>query len=130
MFFGRSEAPAFISPTKISAAVQDLIEGAEKELVLVTPYFKPWNHQQNAICGRLKARVPVSLIIRADEVSKTAPYLQPFVSDGAWLLCVERLHAKLYMSEKCAILTSMNLVETSALWGAKKRKCRSVSVLQ
>ncbi|WP_254042411.1 phospholipase D-like domain-containing protein [Myxococcus guangdongensis] len=116
MFFGRSdEIPSFIPHSKISSAVQDLIEGAQRELVLVTPYFKPWNHLQNAIRGRLEARIPVALIVREDEVSKTAPHLQPFAAAGAQVLCLDRLHAKLYLSEQCALLTSMNLVETSAL---------------
>ncbi len=116
MFFGRaSENPTFIPHDQISTAVQDLIKEAERELILVTPYFKPWNHLQNAIRTRLKARIPVTLIIRADEVQKTAPYLQPFADEGARVLSLERLHAKLYMSEKQAVLTSMNLLETSAL---------------
>ncbi|NNC18073.1 hypothetical protein HJC22_20375 [Corallococcus exiguus] len=116
MFFGRSnENPTFIPHSKISAAVQDLIEGAQRELTLVTPYFKPWNHLQNAIRGRLKAHVPVTLVIRADELAKTSAHLQPFAAEGAQILSLDRLHAKLYMSEKCAVLTSMNLLETSAL---------------
>ncbi|WP_426754781.1 phospholipase D-like domain-containing protein [Myxococcus sp. Y35] len=116
MFFGRSsENPTFIPHDQISTAVQDLIKEADRELILVTPYFKPWNHLQTAIRTRLKARIPVTLIIRADEIQKTAPYLQPFADEGARVLSLDRLHAKLYMSEKQAVLTSMNLLETSAL---------------
>ncbi|CAM4517472.1 phospholipase D-like domain-containing protein [Corallococcus exiguus] len=116
MFFGRSnENPTFIPHSKISAAVQDLIEGAKRELTLVTPYFKPWNHLQNAIRGRLKEHVAVTLVIRADELTKTSAHLQPFAAEGARIMSLDRLHAKLYMSERCAVLTSMNLLETSAL---------------
>ncbi|NOJ79355.1 hypothetical protein [Myxococcus xanthus] len=67
MFFGRSsENPTFIPHDQISTAVQDLIKETDRELVLVTPYFKPWNHLQTAI----RAPEPVN----ADETVSSRNY--------------------------------------------------------
>ena len=105
----------FIVGPEIQNHVIRLIAEAEKVVVLVTPYFQPWGHLRMAIENARVKGVEVVLILRGGdklkENTETAAY---FVQRGVKVLYLERLHAKLYLTEKAALLTSMNLVEASA----------------
>lgn len=92
-----------------------LINEATKVLVLVSPYLKPWQRLTAAIERARVRGVTIYLILRggedrAQQEAAAAP-LRPFVQP---LLFIEYLHAKVYLSERGAVLTSMNLIETSA----------------
>jgi phosphatidylserine/phosphatidylglycerophosphate/cardiolipin synthase-like enzyme len=113
--FNRAKGIRFLPPEQISTGVLSLIKGAEQRIVLVTPYLKPWNHLRDAILDKAGKGVEVTLIVRADEIEKAAPFLRLFAEAGVRVRELERLHAKLYMSDSEAIHTSMNLLETSAL---------------
>ncbi|WP_158501861.1 phosphatidylserine/phosphatidylglycerophosphate/cardiolipin synthase family protein [Vitiosangium sp. GDMCC 1.1324] len=115
MFFNRAKGIRFLPSEQISAGVLSLIKSAEQRLVLVTPYLKPWNHLRDAILDKAREGLEVSLIVRADELEKAEPFLRLFAEAGVVVLALERLHAKLYLSDSEAIHTSMNLLETSAL---------------
>lgn len=96
--------------------ILNLINGAQQALVLACPYLDPWRALTAAI-ERAHARgVAIHLILRgAEEREKqaaAASVLRPFLSS---LLFIERLHAKVYLSEQAAVLSSMNLVASSAL---------------
>jgi len=92
-----------------------LINEATKVLVLVSPYLKPWQRLTAAIERARVRGVAIHLILRggedrAQQEAAAAP-LRPFLQS---LLFIEYLHAKVYLSERAAVLTSMNLIETSA----------------
>lgn len=92
-----------------------LIDGAQKVLVLVSPYLSPWQRLTAAIERARVRSVAIFLILRggedrAKQEAEAAP-LRPYLQS---LLFIERLHAKVYLSERAAVLTSMNLVEASA----------------
>ena len=96
--------------------ILNLINGAQQALVLACPYFDPWRGLTAAI-ERAHARgVAIHLILRgAEEREKhaaAASALRPFLSS---LRFIERLHAKVYLSEQAAVLSSMNLLASSAL---------------
>ena len=95
------------------------VEKAEHELILITPYIKLWRHISDQIMDALEAGVKTTLIVRKDAYedpkSKMRDELRPILRAGARILTVERLHAKVYLNEKTAIVTSMNLHESSAL---------------
>ena len=96
--------------------ILNLISGAQQALVLACPYFDPWRGLTAAI-ERAHARgVVIHLILRgADERERhaaAASALRPFLSS---LRFIERLHAKVYLSEQAAVLSSMNLLASSAL---------------
>lgn len=93
-----------------------LINEAEQFLILITPYLMPWTGLTTAIERARIRGVTIFLVVRGGEeqskhVAAAAP-LKPFLQS---LLFIERLHAKIYLSDKAAVMTSMNLVETSAL---------------
>lgn len=106
-----------LSGTDISGQVIALIEGARKYVVLVTPYFDPWPRLTTAIkAARAQHGVRVRLLLRGGEdkakQDEKAAELRAF---GVEVSFLERLHAKIYLSESQAIVTSMNLLKSSAL---------------
>lgn len=106
-----------LSGTEISREVLLLIEGAREYLVLVSPYFDPWDRLATEI-KRAKTRpgLKVRLLLRGgedrDKQEAKARDLQAYGVDVAYL---NRLHAKVYISDSQAIVTSMNLLKSSAI---------------
>lgn len=95
--------------------IMTLIDEAKRALILVSPYLSPWQRLTAAIERARVRGVAIFLILRggedrAKQEAEAAP-LRPFLQS---LLFIERLHAKVYLSESAAVLTSMNLVESSA----------------
>ena len=101
-------------PNEIALRVRDLVSASQDFLIVVTPYFRPWAQMQSEIERAAKREVLVRLIVREDEVPKLADVLAPCFTSGVRVLSRTRLHAKLYINESAAILTSMNLIESSA----------------
>ena len=106
-----------LSGTEISSQVIALIENARKIVVLVTPYFDPWGRLTTAIkAARAQHDVKVRLLLRGGEDrAKQEEKAQELISFGAEVSFLDRLHAKVYISETQAIMTSMNLLKSSAL---------------
>ena len=106
---------------QISSYLLELIEKAEKKVVLITPYINVWGHLTQTIETALKRKVRVEIYHRyfitddktsADyELDKSLGQLQKM---GVHCYEVKNLHTKLYFSNKSAIMTSMNLYEHSA----------------
>lgn len=103
-----------LHPTEIALRVRELVGAAQEILIVITPYFKPWTQMQAEIERAVKRDVDVRLIVREDEVSKMHDALAPCFAARIKVLSRTRLHAKLYVTESAAILTSMNLLEASA----------------
>jgi hypothetical protein len=106
-----------IGGTDISGEVLKLIESSEGQLVLITPYFKPWVRLTDAI--RHAASRPgakVRLVVRGGSDREKQEALTSTVkAAGVEIEYLPHLHAKIYLSKTTAIVTSMNLLETSAL---------------
>jgi hypothetical protein len=103
-----------ITDSDVPSAVLDLIRTADKHIVLVSPYNSFWGHLKDEL----------RLAIRQREVRVVAFYnprehtrgdgMDWLYSEGAEVYRVNYLHAKLYLNESSAILTSMNLIEGSS----------------
>jgi phosphatidylserine/phosphatidylglycerophosphate/cardiolipin synthase-like enzyme len=106
-----------LSGTDISGEVLKLIDGAKERLLLVTPYFDPWDRLKMEIrraCGRPGLRV--GLLLRGGEdKEKQEAKAAEIRSFGAAVEYLSRLHAKIYLSESTAIVSSMNLLKSSAI---------------
>lgn len=106
-----------LSSTDISREVLALIEGAQQVLILVSPYFDPWERLTTEIkraANRPGAKV-VLLLRGGDDRAKQEEKARDLVSAGVKVIFLSRLHAKVYISESQAIVTSMNLLKSSAL---------------
>lgn len=105
-----------LSSTDISREVLALIEGAKQILVLVSPYFDPWDRLTTEIKRAQNRGVKVVLLLRGGEDrAKQEEKARELETVGVKIAFLTRLHAKVYISESQAIVTSMNLLKSSAL---------------
>lgn len=102
-----------IKPLEISGKIMTLIEESEKKLVLVSPYVKvgKWYKFKNTIAKALERGVEIEFYIRADE--KDGSSKDEVHELGITPISVPNLHAKLYLNETQAIVTSLNLLFSS-----------------
>ena len=105
-----------ISHGAVLADVMSLIDCAQQRLVLVSPFIDLWPGLVTAL-KRAEARgVDITIISRGgDTKEKHERALRQVQSACGYVGFIERLHAKVYLNEAKAILTSMNLVQSSAL---------------
>ena len=101
----------FITTTRISAELEDIIKNADDYLYLISPFLKV-NKRLKELLEIKPPSVTIHVIYGKSE-------LQP--DEGEWLQQVDAvttsyrkdLHAKCYLNENTALLTSMNLYEFS-----------------
>lgn len=102
-----------IKPAEISAKIMTLIDEAEKELVIVSPYnnLTGWNKLINRIEKAQSKGIDISWYTRKNNVEKNNS--EEVRSLGIEPVLVDDLHAKIYMNENYAIFTSMNMSKIS-----------------
>jgi phosphatidylserine/phosphatidylglycerophosphate/cardiolipin synthase-like enzyme len=102
----------FLDTTGVSFYLQQIINNANERLILISPYLKINDRIKTCLEDKDKFKIDVRLIYGKSE-------LQP--SENNWLkelryvrtsFCKD-LHAKCYLNEKEAIVTSMNLYDFS-----------------
>jgi HKD family nuclease len=107
----------FLSTSGLSAAIEDLIKNSKDRLYLISPYI-----QLSPILKREIQRLDVStsdiqikIVCRKEEKMNINPedleFLQKLKNIN--ILSLESLHAKCYINEKTAIVSSMNLLDVS-----------------
>lgn len=103
-----------ISTTQISSIIEEILDSANQILVIVSPYLK--------ITKRLKVRLSHAF----NQVDQTYIIYREnklLRDEKEWLnsqtnvnlFPIENLHAKIYLNEEQAIITSMNLYEYSQI---------------
>jgi phosphatidylserine/phosphatidylglycerophosphate/cardiolipin synthase-like enzyme len=99
----------------LSGAVIDLIDEAQKFCYLVSPYVQLWPQLEKAIHRAASRRVPVTIITRYPDPRDGRGWYEQDYSKrlGAEIIVLDRLHTKLYVSDRSALLCSMNLVDSS-----------------
>ena len=101
----------FLTTTKISARLEDIIGEAEKELVLVSPYVQFSANLIDRLKDADEKGVRIILIYRDELSPKEREKLDTLKNLS--LYCHPNLHAKCYYNEKQLIITSMNLYDFS-----------------
>jgi hypothetical protein len=99
-----------IKPAEISGKIISLIDEADKELVVISPYndLEHWDKLAARLKKAIGRGIKISFFVR-----KGAKRHEVLSEPGVQVYYVEKLHAKIFLSEKQAILTSMNLVEAA-----------------
>lgn len=101
---------------KVLPAVIELVEQAKSQVVLVSPYNEYSVPLREAVARAAKRTgVRVIAVCRADMADKEHDHLAWLKSIGATVYLVERLHSKIYLNERQAVVTSMNLTKGSAV---------------
>jgi hypothetical protein len=98
-----------IKPAEISSKIMTLIDEADEELIIVSPYndLVGWQKLNNHLKAALKKKIKILYYARENEKHKGLEEL------GIRPVLINNLHAKIYMNEKYAIVASMNLVQYS-----------------
>ena len=101
----------FIPPLEIASKIMTLIVEAEKELILVSPYVKinNWDKMKKSLSKAVNKGINITFIVRKD----TTDDLLPLKSINITPILVEGLHAKVYINDKYAIVTSQNITHYS-----------------
>jgi len=102
----------YLKTTGISYHLDQLIENAKLQLILISPYLKFNQRIKSTLEDKNKFKLDIRLVYRKNE-------LQP--EENNWLKGLQsvrssilnNLHAKCYLNENEAIITSMNLYEFS-----------------
>ena len=98
-----------IRPSEISAKILSLIEDAQKELIIISPYndFAKWDKLNRFLNEAKERNVKITYYARENENYSCLNSL------AIKPILIKNLHAKMYLNESYAILSSMNLVEAS-----------------
>ena len=102
----------FLETTGVSAELTELIKSSEEKLFLVSPYLQIADRLRHLIKERDSRKIDIRVIFRTDKLNaEEMSFLQGLTSIK--ILSCENLHAKCYLNENTAIITSMNLYQHS-----------------
>ena len=109
--FGRSHAAVeFLTDWQIADGLLRIVREARQQLTLVSPYNRHWGHLKREVEAAQRRGVKIAAYYRAEDPAHAPEY------DGAAVFPVRMLHAKIYANESVALVTTMNLLETSAAY--------------
>lgn len=111
-----SKAPEVMTDGKIFSKFRELTEKTVEEIVIVSPYLDPPADVVRLLKNSVSRGVQVDVLFREDKMAEYAskPWLAELAGAGVNFGALPLLHAKLYVFDgEHAIVTSMNLVETS-----------------
>ena len=91
-----------------------LIEEAQKELIIVSPYVNVdyWGKMKSCLERAIERGINITFIVRKNNTDHKT-YLNYIKNLKVNLILIDNLHAKLYMNDKYAIVTSQNLLQSS-----------------
>jgi len=97
---------------QIPGKIIEIIQNSKEYCFLVTPYFQPWGILERELDKAARDNKKIIFIFRDQD---DARFQFSFLNKeyGFDLVFVDRLHTKLYLNEKEALLSSMNLYDSS-----------------
>lgn len=97
-----------------SLEIENLISNSNNYLMIVSPYLKINNRLKPKLTEAFDRNHKNLIIYRSNELSKEEfKWLEAF--NNVTLLPIKNLHAKCYMNETTALITSMNLYDYSQI---------------
>lgn len=104
-----------IKPSEISSKIMSLIEESDEFVLLVSPYvnISKWYKLLRKLDSLKARKIPFSFVIRDDNSNLNSAYELDKL--GYPYSSVRDLHAKLYLNEKYAIVSSLNLLLSSEI---------------
>ena len=113
-FSGRSTE--LMTDGKIYSEIRETIASAKVRLFICSPYVDPTDDLIRQVESAARDReVDVSLYFREDKLAeyRGTVWFKRFHDAGIELMVVDRLHSKIYVNEKSALVTSMNFTRSS-----------------
>ena len=99
---------------EVQTAVLSVIREAKKHVIIVSPYLQLWTWAERAIEQALKQRVDITFFVRNQEKQVTGESVAWLIGHGAKVFAVDFLHSKIYLNETMTLISSMNMLDTSA----------------
>lgn len=102
-----------IKPSQISGEILTLFEEADEKVIIVSPYCKigKWYKLLAKLKSLIERNVEIEFYVREGEFET----IQEIEQVGIEPICIKNLHSKIYMNEKEAIVSSMNLLLSSEM---------------
>jgi len=109
-------ATTFLENHECAQEILTVIENANKELTIITPYIDLGDRMVGSFRIAKSNDVPIKLITRwKNKLSaKDEKQLAFFRDLGAEIMFVVRLHSKLFLNENSGVLSSMNMLDGSS----------------
>jgi phosphatidylserine/phosphatidylglycerophosphate/cardiolipin synthase-like enzyme len=103
----------FLTTTGVSYNLEKLIKSSEEKLFLLSPYLQIAESLKHLIKERDLRKLDIRVVYRKDNKinAEDMSFLQELSS--VKIFSCENLHAKCYLNENTAIITSMNLYQYS-----------------
>ena len=102
-----------VTDDAVAQAALGLIREAQEYVVLVSPYNAFWTHLKNEITFAMERGARVTAVYNSPTYAR-GDGVEWLVAAGATVYRLPNLHAKLYLNESAALLSSMNLTERSS----------------
>lgn len=104
-----------IKPNQISGEILTLFDEADKEVIIVSPYCKiqKWYRLLSKLNSLQERKINIEFYIRDGE--ENIESYEEVKRAGIIPIKIKNLHCKLYMNEKTAIFSSMNLLLSSEI---------------
>lgn len=100
----------FLTTKAISAEIEGIIRKAQKEIIIISPYVKLYDIWRNRLKEASEKKIEIKFVFgkEKDQLEKAENVSVKGLSKIKFYF-FENLHAKCYMNESMAIITSMNL---------------------
>ena len=102
----------FLNTTGVSYALEELIRGADERLVLISPFLRVNQRIRDLLADKDRLKIDTRVVYGKSELSKEESEWLSSTPSIRTSYCAN-LHAKCYLNEKKALVTSMNLYEFS-----------------
>ncbi|MBI2832269.1 MAG: phospholipase D family protein [Chloroflexi bacterium] len=104
----------FLDTTGVSYHLQQLINSANEKLILISPYLKVSDRLKQSLEDKDRMKIDIRIIYGKNELEPAEHNWLKSLRSIRTSFC-QNLHAKCYLNEKEAIITSMNLYDFSQI---------------
>jgi phosphatidylserine/phosphatidylglycerophosphate/cardiolipin synthase-like enzyme len=101
-----------LTTSQISTKIIDIINDSKEYCVIITPYLEEWLHLQKCLMTTRDKKKRIIFFFREDQKEKKK--IKDFYDEYKFdIVFIKDLHAKIYLNENEALITSMNLYDKS-----------------
>jgi phosphatidylserine/phosphatidylglycerophosphate/cardiolipin synthase-like enzyme len=104
----------FLDTTGVSYHLQQIINGANEKLLLISPFLKISERLKQSLQDLDRLKIDIRIIYGKNELEPIEQNWIKSLRNIRTSYC-QNLHAKCYLNEKAAIITSMNLYDFSQI---------------
>ena len=104
----------FLTTTGISNHLEQIIKGADERLIIISPYLKTNPLIRELLEEKDRWKIDIRVVYGKEDLAAAERNWLSSMTSIRRSFC-ENLHAKCYLNEKTALITSMNLYEFSQM---------------